>query len=146
NGLSTGSASATNTYTTNTLQNGQVVTVQVTDGNSCQATSAPITMTVNPVPNPTLVSSDADNIICAGTSVTFTATPTGAGQYDFLVNDISVQNGASIVFTTNTLSDGYRIKVVVTSAGCEVTSADLGLEGVGQPIVADAGVDIVHCN
>ncbi len=39
--------------------------------------------------------------ICAGTSVTFTATPTAQSNYEFLVNGSTVQNGTSNVFTTS---------------------------------------------
>src|SRR5690606_29054385 len=72
-----------NTYTTSALTQGQTVTVEVTDGQGCSALSTGLTMTVNPLPVANLVSSDADNIICAGTAVTFTATPSGANTYAF---------------------------------------------------------------
>ena len=72
------------------LLNGQIVDVVVTDGNGCINTSSGITNTVFALPNPTLSSSDADNIICEGNSVTFTAG--GGASYNFRVDDISQQN------------------------------------------------------
>src|SRR5690606_14317750 len=89
NGVSKQAASALNTYTTSALLDGQVVTVRVTDANGCSAMSAGTTMIVNPRPVVSLLSSDADNTICAGSSVTFTATPSGAANYQFFVNSTS---------------------------------------------------------
>src|SRR5204862_54695 len=77
-----------NIYTSSTLANGNVVTVVATSGTgpACNVTSAGVTMTVNPLPTPTLGASATS--ICAGTSVTFTAGP-GAGpaisNFDFYV-------------------------------------------------------------
>src|SRR5690606_28927667 len=91
NGVSQQSG-ASNTYTTTSLQNNEVVTVKVTNANNCSALSTGITMTVHPVPVVTLVSNDADDRICAGSSITFTATPSGASTYNFLVDGVSVQS------------------------------------------------------
>ena len=112
------------TYTTSTLTNGQVVDVIVANANGCIATSAGITNSVNALPVPTLSSSDGDNRICAGTSVTFTA---GSGtNYNFRVGSVSVQNGPSATYTTSTLNNGQVVDVIVTNAnGCTATSASI---------------------
>lgn len=79
-------------------------------------------ITVNSIPASTLVSSDPDNIFCAGTTITFTA-PLGASSYNFRVNYVSVQNGASNVYVTSSLTTGQIVDVVITgSTGCIVTS------------------------
>src|SRR5664279_2353472 len=52
---------ASPTYTTTTLTNGQIVDVIVMNASGCIATSAGITNTVITFPTPTLSSSDADN-------------------------------------------------------------------------------------
>jgi hypothetical protein len=83
------------TYTTSTLLNGQVVTVGVTNAAGCTVVSSGITTTVNPLPVANIVSNDADNTICAGSSITFTASPSGASNYNFRVNGSSVQTGAA---------------------------------------------------
>jgi PKD repeat protein len=64
NALLAQSNSVDDTYDTDTLVDGDVVTVLVTDGNSCQATSVGITMTVHPIPvvDPT----PAAQSICSG--------------------------------------------------------------------------------
>lgn len=110
------------TYTTSTLTTGQTVDVIVTNANGCSATSAAITNTVSPLPVPILTSSDADNSICSGTSVTFTTS--GGASYNFRVNGTSVQNGISPTYTTSTLTNGQTVDVVASNAiGCTVTSA-----------------------
>src|SRR5688572_9589826 len=50
------------------------------------------------IPTPGLTSSDGDNIICAGNSVTFTGS--GGTNYQFFVDGLSVQNGASATYVT----------------------------------------------
>jgi len=84
-------------------------------------TPAGITTTVNPLPAGTLVSDDGDDIICASETVTFTAT--GGVNYDFLINSLSVQNGLSDTYITNTLADNDIVTVTVTDInGCVATS------------------------
>jgi alpha-tubulin suppressor-like RCC1 family protein len=118
NGVSQGPASATNTLTTTTLPSGNTaVTVRGTFG-GCTAFS-PDTIITNVVPLPpvTLVSSDADNIICAGESVTFTAL--GASQYRFFVNNVAQgQFSANNVFTSSTIQNNQTIKVTGSDLGC----------------------------
>ncbi len=79
---------------------------------------------VNPVPTATLISSDADNAICAGESVTFTAA--GGVQYTFYVNAAIVQNGASAIYTTSALGNGDNVYVVATNtSGCTDASSSI---------------------
>ena len=112
------------TYATSTLSNGQAVRVRVTNSSSCSVTSSAITTTVNPNPVVSLTSNDSDNIICAGTGVTFTATPLGAATYNFRVNGSSVQNTSSNTYTSTTLTNGQTVDVIVTlSTGCMATSS-----------------------
>jgi len=55
--------------------------------------------------------------------VIFTAT--GGTGYNFLVGGLSVQNGALATFTTNSLTNGQTIAVIVTNTnGCTATSAN----------------------
>ena len=112
------------TYTTSSLNNGQVVDVIVTNANGCTATSSGIPNTVYSLPSPTLTSSDADNIFCSGTSVTFTAG--GGTSYNFRVAGTSVQSGASATYTTSSLTNGQVVDVIVTNAnGCVASSSGI---------------------
>ncbi|MGC1240227.1 MAG: hypothetical protein WA874_01505, partial [Chryseosolibacter sp.] len=146
NGASVQNGAAT-TYSTSALLNGQVVSVQVTSAAGCSALSSGITTTVNPLPVVNLVSSDADNTICAGTSVTFTAAPSGSATYNFRVDGVSVQSSASNTYTTTTLTDGNVVDVIVTSAAnCSTTGAGITMDVDVAPNTANAGVDIIQCN
>jgi type IV pilus biogenesis protein CpaD/CtpE len=121
NGNNVGTDQAT--YTTSTLVNGDVVTVVLTSNYPCAtgnpATSNPIATTVNanqPV-SVSIASSDADNTICDGTSVTFTATPTNGGttpSYQWKLNGNNVGTDQA-TYTTTTLANGDVVTVVLTS-------------------------------
>ena len=88
-------------------------------------------ITVNPLPVPTLTSSDPDNIFCSGTVITFTAT--GGVNYNFRINGGSIQNGASPAYITNTLTNGQVVDVIVTSSGgCSATSG--GITNIVNPV------------
>jgi len=65
----------------------------------------------------TIASSDADNVICAGQSVTFTATPTNGGtapSYQWQVNGANVGTN-SPNYTTTTLTNGQIVTCIMTS-------------------------------
>ena len=88
------------------------------------APSAAATLKVNALPTPTLSSSDGDNIFCKGSSITFTAE--GGTIYNFRVGVVSVQNGSMATYTTNSLTNGQVVSVIVTNAnGCSATSTGI---------------------
>ncbi|HWB64227.1 MAG TPA: putative Ig domain-containing protein, partial [Chitinophagales bacterium] len=125
NGTSFQSGSST-IYSTTSLANGDVVTVDVSNANSCVATSAGVTMTVYAVPFGTLTAMESsgtpnDNKICAGSNVQFTATA-GFSNYNFKVNGSSLQNGPSNTFSSTSLTNGSVVTVDVTNgSGCSAT-------------------------
>ena len=115
---------AGNTYTTNSIVNGNVVTVDVTNINTCVTTFNAITMIVNALPTGTLVpvensgNTANDGIICTGATVVFTA-PAGFTNYDFILNGVTIQSGASNTYTNSALNDNDKVTVAVTNAsGC----------------------------
>jgi gliding motility-associated-like protein len=135
------------TYTTSTLTTGQVVDVIVTNSNGCIATSPGITTTVNPGPTPSIISSDADNAFCAGTSVTFTGS--GGTNYNFRVEGTSVQNGTSSTYTTTTLLNTNVVDVIVTDAnGCSATSPGISntVYVIPVPTLASSDPDNTFCS
>ncbi len=112
----------TNTFTSSTLTNGQVITVQMTSSAACPspavATSAPVNMTVNPIliPSVTIAAAPAGPV-CAGANITFTATPTNGGPgvaYQWTVNGNNVGNN-SATFSSTTLNNGDNVQVTITS-------------------------------
>lgn len=92
--------------------------VTITDANGCSGVG---TATLND-PGASVVfltSSDGDNTICAGESVTFTAT--GAFQYQFFIDGVPVSTQNP--FTTNTLTDGQTVNVTGTDLNlCSYTT------------------------
>jgi gliding motility-associated-like protein len=117
-----------NTFTSTTLQNGDVVTVTMVSGAACPSlasvTSANVNMTVNPVlvPSVSIVENPAGTI-CAGASVTFTATPVnpGAGPtYNWLVNGNPAPGATnSTTYTTTTLNDNDVVSAeLISNALC----------------------------
>jgi hypothetical protein len=83
-----------------------------------------------------------DAIICAGGSVSFTATA-GFTNYEFFIGAISAQSGASNVFTTTNLADNDEVIVVVTGhcSGCPVISDGVIISVDALPVVALALTD-----
>ena len=80
NNVSIAPISATNNVTT-TVNNGDLIRVEVTDTNSCTADSATITMTVTNPPVATISSGLTENIICEDDTPIFTAGPAVVGLY-----------------------------------------------------------------
>jgi hypothetical protein len=88
------------------IQGGSYMVV-VTSG--CSATSLPVIVTVNPLPN---ANAGSDKTVCAGTSVNLTAT--GGTSYQW---DNGVTQGVSFIPTATTL---YTV-TVTNSNGCTAT-------------------------
>jgi PKD repeat protein len=120
NGTNVGTNSAT--YTTTTLTTGQAVTCVMTSNLSGvtgnPATSNAITMTVTASVTPAVaIAASPTGAICAGTSVTFTATPTNGGAtpvYQWKVNGVNAGTN-STAFSTTTLTNGQIVTCVLTS-------------------------------
>ena len=120
NGTNVGSNSAT--YTNSALANGNVVTCVLTSNatpclTGSPATSNGITMTVNPGLTASVSITASATIICAGTSVTFTATATNGGTtptYQWLLNGVNVGLN-SATYTNTALANGSTVTCVLTS-------------------------------
>ncbi len=116
------------TYSSSSLQNGDVINVTMTADNACTLNNvvvalAPVTMNVTDnTPTVVLTSDDADNSICAGSQVDFTATPTNGGiapVYTWTINGNVVTGQTTSSFLTTTLVDGDIVQVtLVSNATC----------------------------
>ena len=102
--------------------NGDVIYVELLSSEICAtdnpATSESITMTVNPAMPVQVTLAVSGNPVCAGTEVTFTATPVNGGTapvYTWYVNDVAVA-GESDGSYTYTPSAGDNIYVVLQSS------------------------------
>jgi gliding motility-associated-like protein len=134
------------TFTTSSLTYGQTVDVIVSNDNGCTAVSSVITNNVVPNPVARISSTDSDNKICAGSAVTFYGS--GGSDYNFRIDGISVQNGLQNSYTTNTLTDGQAIDVIVTSNGCVSTSPAITNSVLPVPaaILTSSDSDNIFCS
>jgi gliding motility-associated-like protein len=153
NGNNTGTNSAT--FSSSTLANGDVVSCVMTSNAVCaapaNATSNSITMIVNPLVAPSIVIAASVNNICAGTPVTFTATPTGGGStpvYRWLVNGSNTGTN-STTFSSGTFANGDVVSCVMTSnavcaAPANATSNSITM--IVNPLVAPSIVIAASVN
>jgi len=145
------------TYTDAALANGDVITVEMTSNEVCPVpaivTSNTITMTVNANVTPSVtISANPGNVICATTSVTFTAVPTNGGAapvYQWKKNGGNVGTGGT-TYTDAALANGDVITVEMTSnevcpVPATVTSNTITMTVSTAP---DAGTDnsVTACN
>jgi len=116
NNISLGAASASNNVTT-TVNNGDLIKVEVTDTNSCTAESNVITMTVTNAPAASLSSGYTNDTMCEGEFPVFTAGPAVVGYtYEFYVNGTQQTVGV----TTNTFDTSVGGFVIPNNATIEV--------------------------
>ena len=123
------------------------VTVTGTAGNGCTDDSPPINLTVNPIPTVTATSSDANNIICAGETVTFTGS--GSNMYQFFLNGTPQGSmSATNTFVTSNLLDGQTLTILGSSLGCQSTSNAIVTTVNPVPSVAlnSTDVDNIYCD
>lgn len=115
-------------FVSSTLANNDQVTVTITSSLSCvstpTATSAPVTMTVLAPVVPSVAVTPSQSAVCAGTSVTFTATPTNGGtpSYQWKKNGVNVGTN-SATYTTSNLTTSDVFTVVMSSTENCLTSS-----------------------
>jgi gliding motility-associated-like protein len=137
------------------LANGDQVRVQLSSNASC-ATGSPtlsniLNIQVNGVLPVSVSITASENPICAGTAVTFTATPVNGGTtpaYQWFLNNNPVGNN-SPTYINNSLSNGDQLSVVLSSSvSCPIGSpaASNVIDMAVNPIpVVDLGSDQSHC-
>ncbi len=105
--------------------NGDIITCMMTSSESCTtgnpATSLPIGMTVNPnLPVGVSVSTPV-TAVCAGTMVTFTATPSFGGTtpaYQWKVNAVNANNATNAVYAYIPVNGDAVTSVMTSSEAC----------------------------
>ncbi len=125
NGVNVGTNSST--YVTNTLQNGEYITCQLTSSLPCvnvnPVNSNPIVMIVNnPVTVSVSISADPGTTICQGQTVVFSSNVTNGGTnptYIWKRNNVTV--GFNATYTSSSLNNGDVVFCQVNSnASCVV--------------------------
>lgn len=126
-----------NTYSSSLLADNDVITCTLTSNAACQtassANSNTITINVTSTVTPSVsIASNTASTICAGTNVTFTATPVNGGatpSYQWKLNGSNVGTNSD-TYSNNTLADQDVVSCIMTSSnGCALpttaTSNDL---------------------
>jgi hypothetical protein len=110
------------TYSSSTLANNDVITCIFTSSAGCVSTnnitSNSITITVNTSSTPSLSISATNTTICAGTAITFTATPVNGGSipaYQWYKNNNPISGATSVTYLTSTAVNNDIFKCVLTS-------------------------------
>ncbi|HRY32417.1 MAG TPA: PKD domain-containing protein [Bacteroidales bacterium] len=116
--------SPVNTFTSTTLTDGQVVTMEALSSYQCRGMSADtFIVTIWPNPVVSLIQNEPGLTICAGDTLSFTAG--GASLYQFFVNGTAQgQPAPDSTFSTFSLTNGAIVSVTGTSGNCSVTSDD----------------------
>ncbi|MEA1874395.1 MAG: hypothetical protein U9N51_08215, partial [Bacteroidota bacterium] len=146
NGVNVGTGLAT--YSNNTLNNSDVVTVEMTSSLACvsgnPATSNAVNMVINPILPVSVTISENQNNICDGTNVTFTATPTNGGtpSYDWLVNGTSVGAPDQNTYSSTTLNDGDVVTVEMTSSLTCVSGSPATSSAVNMTVLASPSISV----
>jgi len=117
------SGATNSTYTSTALANSDAITCVMTSSLSCAtgspATSNSIIMTVDAggAASVSIVASPS-GAICAGTSVTFTATATNGGTptYQWKRGNANISGATNSTYTSTALANGNVIKCVMTSS------------------------------
>lgn len=118
------------TFTSTTLQNGDVVTVNLTSNAVCvnPATATSNAININIITNlvPTVsITNQPVGTNCAGTNITFTATPTNEGTtptYQWFVNGNPVAGATGATFSSSNLNNGDIVTVTLNSSITCVTN------------------------
>jgi hypothetical protein len=138
-GSTTVQSGTNSTYTTSSLTNGQVVTVDVTNASGCTATSAGITNTVNPVHT---ISAGANRSVCQNSTMTPIVLTLGGGATDAVVTGLPSGVTSSVTGNTLTISGNptaigvFNYNITTTGNSCTIaTTTGTITVGIGNNII-----------
>ncbi|NRA13412.1 MAG: hypothetical protein HRT57_15815, partial [Crocinitomicaceae bacterium] len=121
------------TFAIDSLEWGDTITVMGSSSLGCYYMAAEsFTYIVNPIPSTTIASSDADDIICSGETVTFTSG--GAASYDFQINGVSVQFSGTASYITSTLNDNDTVVIIGHLGACSFASTEIIMTVLASPV------------
>ncbi|MES2645345.1 MAG: PKD-like domain-containing protein [Bacteroidota bacterium] len=120
------------TFSTNSLLNGEKISVELASNEACISntlvSSNELTAVVNPilVPSVIITSSDADNNICAGSPISFTAHPVNGGTspvYQWKIDGVDVSGATNASFTSAAITNGQKVSVSLVSSETCISAA-----------------------
>lgn len=124
-------------FTSSSLNHGDAVSCSMTSSLSCVTTasvvSAPINMQVNPYVTPSVSISATQTAICAGSNITFTATPVNGGSnpaYQWLLNGNQIQGATQSTYSTTTLVNNDVLSCRMTSNAVCTTVSTVFSQGI----------------
>jgi gliding motility-associated-like protein len=144
NGSNVGSGGVT--FSTSTLNNGDVVTVILTSNSPCVSTttvtSNSVTVTVTPQVNPVITIASSSTTVCEAGFVQTTANVVGCsngGTYYWYVNGIMVDSTSGATFITPLFSNSEIICTFQCSDPCANPASSNSLDIAVTQVLADAG-------
>jgi uncharacterized repeat protein (TIGR01451 family) len=142
NGINVGSNSSI--FSSNSLNNNDVVSCQLTSNSSCvsisTASSNSINMEIQQNVIPSIVISTANSSICSGNNITFSSISLNGGSspvYQWRVNGVSIGTN-SPTFASNSLSNGDIINCILTSNESCITTNTVLSNSITISIVSSA--------
>lgn len=139
------------TFTTASLKNGDLVSLQMTSSAGCASTptvlSNTIAIKVDTLVNPSVTISQSPATICNGSTVTLTAMPVNGGinpTYQWQVNGQNAGSNSNI-FTFKPVFASQQLRIIMTSSACAasptVTSNTLNVL-VTQPVTPSVSITV----
>lgn len=137
-----------NSYSTNTLQNGDIISLRFTSSLFCgtpnQAVSNGLTMTVNQpqTPTATIASDLPNNTACDGIPFNFTSTVNSAGGtsplFQWFKNGTAIAGATSASTTVNALANGDSVRLRYRVTGSCLTATEVYSPAI-YPTILPAG-------
>jgi len=119
-------------------------------GPDCRSARLPVTATINPTVTPSVSVAATATTICAGTSVTFTATPVNGGTptYQWKLNGSNISGATNNTYTSTALTNGNVITCdmnsTVACASPVTVTSNTTIMVVNQVPLAQAGTDATY--
>ncbi|SFQ25110.1 YDG domain-containing protein [Parafilimonas terrae] len=83
----------------------------------------PVHVVINPqIPVSVSITNTSSTIVCAGDAISFSATPNNGGispTYQWQVNEVNVAGATGSSFSSSTLANGDKVRVILTSNGVQ---------------------------
>lgn len=124
--------STTETTDVITVSTGGTYTVTYTDGNGCQATSAPTTITVNP--NPVIgLGTVSDPTACATTTGEIEITGSGSGDISWTGSSTGTFSNVTLPYTGTGFAAGFYNLTYTDGNGCSSSAQSVSLSDPSAP-------------